>query len=105
MLLEILRRVSAHERELERGARLADDRRPDQLMLEEEADECGVAVECAEEREDVDPRDVVADDQVMAVVAYVADAVDAPLRGQHQDEERVVAAPPPLREPRQREDD
>src|SRR6185436_6642832 len=67
MLREVLGRVAAHEREPEGPAGLADDGRPDQDALEEEARERRDAVEDADEGEDVDPGDVVADDEVVAV--------------------------------------
>src|ERR1051326_2663266 len=52
MARQVIGGVAAHERELQRRARLPRDRKPDQLRLQKEADERGAAVEDAEERED-----------------------------------------------------
>ena len=95
MLRQILGRVAAHERKLQRPAGLADDRRPEELALQKKADERRAAVKGAEEREDVDPREVIADDEVVTVRSHVvADARDLPFRRQHAIEDSVVAAPP-----------
>src|SRR5205085_3841287 len=61
---QIVRRVAAHERKLQRPARLTDDRKRDQRPLQKEADEGRAAVKGAKNREDIDPRNVIADDEI-----------------------------------------
>src|SRR5439155_17391992 len=98
MLLQIFGRVASHERKVERPAGLSRDRHPDQLAFEKKSNERGVPVKRAKEREDVDPRNVIADDEVVAVVAKSVDAFDVPLGREHPIEDPVVAGDPMLRE-------
>src|ERR1051326_236889 len=105
MARQVIGGVAAHERELQRRARLPRDRKPDQLRLQKEADERGAAVEDAEEREDVDPGDVVADDEVVAVGIVDVDTGHVPLDRQQEVEDGVVGADPSRAEPRQRENE
>src|SRR6185436_9945168 len=102
MLREVLGRVAAHEREPEGPAGLADDGRPDQDALEEEARERRDAVEDADEGEDVDPGDVVADDEVVAVAPQAVDSLDVPLRREREVEDEIAPLHEPLGEPGQR---
>ena len=84
---------------------MSRDRHPDQLTFEKKSNERGVPVKCAKEREDVDPRNVIADDEVVAVVAKSVDAFDVPLGREHPIEDPVVAGNPMLREFRKHEHD
>ena len=91
MLLQILGGMPAHERKLQRPAGLPDDRRPDELLLQEKANERGPAVKRALNGEDVDPRQMIADEEVMTVWSHViANAQDFPFRRQHPIEDAVV---------------
>ena len=97
---QIFGRVAAHERKLQRPAPLPHDRRPDQLLLEKKADERRAPVEGTKEHEDVDPRDVIADDEIVpGRLRLLADAGDVPLCRQQPVEDVVVTRHPPLRQP------
>jgi len=73
--------------------------------LQKESEEGDAPAEDARHREDVDPRDVIADDQVAPVVGRLIEAADLPLRRQHQVEDRIVSADPALGERREHEHD
>src|ERR1041385_5269905 len=61
-------------------------------------------MEDAEDGEDVDPGDVVADDEVMTIRVVDVEPFDVPVDRQQQVLDAVVGPAPPLAEPRQRQD-
>src|SRR5207244_13037001 len=95
MPLQILRRVAMHEWELQRPTTLPDDGEPDQLMLEKEADERRAAMKGAEQGEDVDRGDMIADQEVVPRRPDVgSDPRDVPRRRQQPVEAPVVRPHP-----------
>src|SRR6266571_2591426 len=97
MLAEILRRIAPHERKLQSPTRLTDNRKRDQRPLQEKSDEWRPAVEGPENGEDIDPRDVIADDEIPPIAANLfRDAAEIPAGGQHPIEDAIVCRHPPL---------
>src|SRR5213593_1899989 len=97
MSLHVVRRIAAHEGELQRPAGLTDDRKPDQTVLQKKANECRAVVKNARDYEDVHPGNVVADDQITSLAADVVDdSGDIPFRRQHQVEDSIRSRHPSL---------
>jgi hypothetical protein len=69
-------------------------------VFEKEAHERHAPVENAKEHEDVDPRHVVADDEIArSRIEIAVDPADVPLRRQQHLEDGVVPSDPPFAEP------
>src|SRR5688500_3061795 len=96
MLREIVRAIALHERKLESPARLPDDRKPDELLLREESDECDAAMEGSEHYDDVDPRNMVCKHQIVAVASETVHSFDVPTGREQEVRDRVVHRNPPF---------
>lgn len=86
--------VALHEGEIEGPPAQADDRDPDQFLLEEEAQQRDASVQLVLQDEDVDPALVVAGDQVGVLVLQALQALDVPAGALDQVHPALVAGDP-----------
>ncbi|MOA03900.1 hypothetical protein D3C78_1234310 [compost metagenome] len=86
--------MALHEREVQRPAAQAEHRNPQQLLLQEEAQQRQAAVEVVLQDEDVDPALVVADHQAGAAHLQLLESLDLPLGILHPLHPRPVAVGP-----------
>ncbi|MCY1448710.1 hypothetical protein D9M71_654050 [compost metagenome] len=88
--------VALHERKAQCPPGQANDRYPDQLLLEEKLQRADAAIEHVLQHQDVDPALVVAGDQVGMLVVEAFKAGDAPAGMADQVHPRLVVADPGL---------
>ena len=97
-----LARVALHEGKIQRPPRQPEQGHPDQLLLEEKAQERDAPVEHLLQHRDVHPALVVAQHQVVAVAAQPLQPLDLPAHTREQAEQDVVDADPAFRDRHQR---
>ncbi|MNZ83419.1 hypothetical protein D3C78_1021460 [compost metagenome] len=100
LFLRILRQVglavALHEGEIQRPPAQADDGHPDQLLLEEEAQQRQAAIQLVLQHQDIHPALVIAGHQVGVVVLQTLQALDVPAGVLHQVHPAFIAADPAL---------